>query len=95
LLDSKNAWIQFNAVDFGSSKPKSVQIKAASGTGGMVQIRLNHLNGPLVSQVKIPEETGWDVIKTKVLTFLPGIHNLIVISADDKPVEIDWIRFTE
>jgi hypothetical protein len=94
-LDSNNAWIQFNAVDFGNSKPKSVQVKAASKTGGIVQIRLDHLNGPLVSQIKIPEETDWDVIKTNVSAFLPGIHNLIVLSADDKPVEIDWIRFTE
>jgi hypothetical protein len=93
ILAKKDAWIQYNAVDFGSKKLKSVQVNTSSATGGILQIRLDHINGPLISQVTIPKGTEWNLVKAKVSKFQPGIHNLVVVLAEDSPVEIDWIQF--
>jgi hypothetical protein len=56
---------------------------------------LDHPNGPLLSDVKVPDGTGWQDIEAGVSNLLPGTHNLVVVLIDDKPAEIDWIRFTE
>jgi hypothetical protein len=93
ILDSNNAWIQYNAVDFGSPKPKSVQINAVSKTGGMLQIRLDKADGLLLTEVKIPQCASWTIVDTKISKIKPGIHNLVVVSGDDNPVEVDWVRF--
>jgi hypothetical protein len=93
ILDHGDTWIRFNRVDFGSGKLPSVQVKALAPMGGNLQIRLNQANGPLLSQIEIPEGTGWKTVKSPVSDFLPGIHHLVVVSKDDHPVEIDWVRF--
>jgi Carbohydrate binding module (family 6) len=93
ILDKQNAWIKYNTVDFGSKKLKSVQLKALSQTGGTLQIRLDKADGILLAEVKIPEGTGWNTVNTRMLKFQKGIHNLVVLLKDNKPVEIDWIQF--
>jgi len=93
ILDTQNAWISYNTVDFGSKKLKSVQIKALSQTGGTLQIRLAKADGILLAEVKIPEGTNWNTVNTRMLKFQKGIHNLVVLLKDNKPVEIDWIQF--
>ena len=93
ILDTTNAWIQYNSVDFGSKKLKSINVKAASQTGVSLQIRLNKMDGPLVAQVKIPKGNEWNIVHTPLKKYESGIHNLVVLLKDDKNVEIDWISF--
>jgi len=92
ILDNQNAWIQYNAVDFGNKKLKNLEIKAMSGAGSIVQIRLDKVDGTILSEVEIPKGTEWKVIEAKVKDYQSGIHNLVV-TLKDSPVEIDWIRF--
>lgn len=94
ILDKPNAWIKYNAVDFGNKKFKSVQVKAKSLKGGTLQIRLDEADGPILSEVKIPKSTGWNRINSNISKYQAGIHNIIVILKDDNPTEIDWVRFT-
>jgi hypothetical protein len=93
ILDKQNAWIQYNTIDFGNKKPKSVQVKAFSQTGGTLQIRLDRANGILLSEVKIPDVTGWKTVDVRFSKYQKGIHNLVVVLKDNNPVEVDWIRF--
>jgi hypothetical protein len=93
ILDSANAWIQYNSVDFGSNKFKSVHVKASSKTGGTLQIRLNKMDGPSLAQVTIPKSDEWNIVHSSISKFQPGIHNLIVLLIDNKNVELDWVNF--
>jgi len=93
VLAAQNAWVQYNDVDFGEHKWNSVRVKAASQTGGMIEIRMDNVDGPLAAKVEIPENTDWSVVKSDVLKSLSGIHNLVVKLNDAKKVEIDWIQF--
>jgi len=92
-FDKQNAWISYNAVDFGHKKLRSVRINASSQTGGTLQISLDKAEGTLLAEVKIPKGTGWNTFDTRLLKYQKGIHNLIVSVKDNNPVEVDWIKF--
>jgi hypothetical protein len=97
LFNKKGAWVQYNAVDFGSGHKdfKSVRIKVLSETGGTLQFRLGDATGLLLGEVKIPGQTDWHTINVPVNHVQPGVHNLVVTLKDNGPVQIDWIRFTD
>ncbi len=92
-LEGKNAWIQYNTVDFGQDKLKKVQVKAFSKTGATVQIRLDKTDGLVVAEVKVSKGASWNTIEAKVSKRQSGIHNLVVVLKDENPVEIDWVKF--
>lgn len=93
IFDNKGAWIKYNSVDFGSRKLKSVEVKATSKTGGTIQIRLDKPDGLLLAEVTIPKGTTWLTSSGRMVKYQKGIHNLVVLSRDDNPVEVDWVRF--
>ncbi|MBN1924490.1 MAG: family 43 glycosylhydrolase [Prolixibacteraceae bacterium] len=93
LLDSDGAWVQYNAVGFGNKKLKKAQVEVLSATGGILQIRLNNANGPVISEVKIPDCENRTTVESTLLKFKKGIHNLFITLKGDEQVEIDWVRF--
>jgi len=92
ILKTPEAWVQYNTVDFGSKKLKTVELKAQSANGGTVQIRLDKVDGPVIAEVAIPKGNDWKIVDAKFSKAQKGIHNLFVV-LKDTPVEIDWIRF--
>jgi len=93
ILNNKDAWVQYNTVDFGKQKIKSVQIRAFSEKGGTIEIRLDKADGPVIAEVKVPKGTSWNTVDAKVSKPQTGIHNLIALLKDENKVEIDWLRF--
>ncbi|HRA74182.1 MAG TPA: family 43 glycosylhydrolase, partial [Flavobacterium sp.] len=94
VLSQSNAWIEYNTVDFGKKRLKSVTVKALSATGGTLQIRTNGINGTVIAEVKIPVSTVWQNIKVPTKKFEAGIQNLsVILLENDKQVEVDWISF--
>lgn len=92
ILESKNAWVKYNAVDFGSKKMKKVEVKAKSVIGGTIQVRLDKVEGPVIAEITIPKSTDWSIVDAKISKFQSGIQNLVVV-LKDSPVEIDWVQF--
>ncbi len=92
-LTAQNAWIRYNKVDFGQGKLKSVSVKTSSPTGGVIDIRIDAADGPLLAQVDIANNTDWNTADTTLSESPAGIHDLFIILKDTKTVEIDWIKF--
>ena len=92
-LTAQNAWIRYNKVDFGQEKLKSVSVKTSSTTGGVIDIRIDAVDGPLLAHVDIAGNTNWNVVNSNLSESPTGIHDLFVILKDAKNVEIDWIKF--
>lgn len=92
MLESKNAWVKYNAVDFGSKKIKKVEVRAMSLNGGILQIHLDKADGPVIAEITIPKSTDWKTIEAKVSKLQSGIQNLVLV-LKDSPVEIDWLQF--
>lgn len=93
IFNSTGSWVQYNSVDFGKKKLKSVSVNALSVAGGTLQIRTNGINGPVIAEVKIPQSSEWKISKASVLKFEPGVKNIFIVMKDGKQVEADWIRF--
>ena len=93
ILNGNDAWAQYNTVDFGKKPFKTVQVKAASNTGGTLQIHLQDINGPVIAEIKVPKTDDWKVVNAPVSSFHPGIQNLFVTLKENAAVEVDWIRF--
>lgn len=92
VFDGSNAWVKYNAVEF-TKKVKTLELKVLAESGGSIEVRSEKLDGSLVAKVEIPKTSGWKTIDAKTLKIEPGIHNVVVSSVNDAPVEIDWIRF--
>jgi hypothetical protein len=93
ILNQPGAWIQYNRVNFGNPKSKTVSVRAISKTGGTIQVRLNYASGPVVATVKIPKGNDWSVLKSKLSSFKNGIYDLVITNKDDATVVIDWVSF--
>jgi len=92
-LNEKNAWVQFNRVDFGKKKLKSVNARLASSTGGLVEIRLDKVDGPLIAKIKIEKNMDWKTLHSRLTRTPTGVHDLVVTLKEKGSVEIDWVRF--
>jgi hypothetical protein len=92
-LSKQNAWIQYNAVDFGSKKLKSVMVRGLSQTDGTIQIMLDKPDGVRIAEIKLLKGTTWNTTEAKILKYQKGIHNLVVVLKDINPVEVDWLLF--
>ncbi|MBN1396578.1 MAG: family 43 glycosylhydrolase [Bacteroidetes bacterium] len=92
LLTKKDAWIQYNEVDFGKNL-KSVKIKASSAAGGVADILIDKIEGHPVARVKIDKNDGWKIYDSELFEIPSGIHNLIVKLSVESNIEIDWVQF--
>jgi len=92
-LSEANAWVQYNSVDFGSNEFKSVTVKALSHKGGVLQLRLNNSEGPVIARVEIPVGYEWDIVTASLSALKPGVQNIAVLLKTKRPIEVDWIRF--
>ena len=93
MFNKTNAWVQYNSVDFGKKPLKSVTIRATSGTGATIQLRTGSIDGPIISEIKIPKSSQWSLTTVKLLKFEPGVQNIFVIMKGDGNVQADWITF--
>ncbi|MBP1639535.1 MAG: glycoside hydrolase family 43 [Bacteroidetes bacterium] len=93
IFDASGSWVQYNAVNFAKKGAKSVLVRASSAAGGSLQLKLNDENGAVVVKINVPKSSDWKTIKLPVSGVKKGVYNLCVVSLENKPVEVDWIRF--
>lgn len=94
IFADAGAWVQYNSVDFGKRKLDSANLRVASGGGGVLRVRVDGLEGPVIAEVRIDGRgKGWRIVTVPLQRFLPGIHHLFLVSKDDRRVDVDWIRF--
>jgi hypothetical protein len=92
-LSEKDAWVQYNCVDFGNHNVKSVNMRTASATGGVIDIRLDAVDGPLLAHIELGKTTGWETRTSKLAAIPSGVHNLVVVLKNKNKVKLDWITF--
>jgi hypothetical protein len=93
LFTTAGAWAQYNSVDFGEKAFKNILVNAQSEKGAVLEIRVNSINGPLLSEVKIAPGNNWVTTKKAVSTFQKGVQHLFVVSKTSFPVAVDWVSF--
>jgi hypothetical protein len=93
IFDANDAWIRYDAVDFGAQALGEVRVKALSPAGGKVQIQLAGAEGTVIAEADIPASKTWRTYTVPVSNGTKGIQNLVVSLEDGDKVEIDWISF--
>jgi hypothetical protein len=93
VFDKSNGWIQYNSVDFGKKKLKTVTVRALSKTAGTLQIRLTNAQGPVIASIQIPKNNEWKEICATLSKVKPGVQQLVVSLEEIGNVEVDWVRF--
>jgi hypothetical protein len=92
-LSEKGSWVQYNRVDFGSGNLGSAKVRAASPTGGIIGIRLDKVDGPLLARVEIGKDSDWNVVNSKLASVPSGRHDLVIVLDEKSQVELDWVSF--
>jgi hypothetical protein len=92
-LSQKGAWIRYNAVDFKKEPLKTVDVMGTGVQGSTVEIRLDKIDGPMISTAKINKSGDWTITKSRISKLPSGKHDLFIVQASPNPAEIDWIRF--
>jgi len=89
----KDAWVQYNDVEFGKTALKAINVRAMSATGGTIEIRVDKADGPVVARVDIGKSDDWKVVNAKLSNAPTGLHNLYVSMPAKNDVEVDWVSF--
>jgi arabinoxylan arabinofuranohydrolase len=92
-FSAEKSWVRFNEVDFGRGGRKSLDVRVNASGQGMLEIRLNEPDGPLLARLKIGQGTGWRTDRVAVKKRPSGTQDLYVVQAGPDPVAVDWIRF--
>ncbi len=90
VLSGKNAWIQYNSIDFGIGNQKWVEIKYMSPKGTNITVSQNIKNA---GKIKISASAKWKTARIKVSANTSGVQNLVLTNTGNNVLEIDWIRF--
>jgi hypothetical protein len=93
VFNAEKAFVRYNSVDFSTKKLKKVIIQVKASAGGIVEIRIDKIDGPLLTRVKIAPSANWNLIEANLLKYAAGTHDLFIISTQKNPVEIDWLTF--
>lgn len=93
IFSKRNAWLEYNQVDFGKDKVQKIVVRVNSATEGILQIRADGKNGPLIASINIPTSENWKEISMPVHFAPTGIHNLHISLLKGKRIEVDWIGF--
>jgi GH43 family beta-xylosidase len=93
ILSEKNAWVQYNRVDFGNDRSKTVKVNARSATGAKLQVRIGSAKGRVIAEINVPKSMQWEETGVSLKNVPTGIHDLFVSLAGKGNVEIDRIKF--
>jgi hypothetical protein len=92
-LKDRDAWVQFNDVDFGPDGLGAVKVRNTSSAPAEIEVRLDKRDGPLLARVPLEPSAGWKITRAKLLVNPAGRHDLVVINHGGARAELDWISF--
>jgi hypothetical protein len=91
-MNQPDSWIRYNKVDFSAGLKKFV-LNAKSTAGSSIEIRLDALNSPVLATVRLEKSDDWKLYESKLKKYSSGVHDLIIVSKSQTPVELDWVKF--
>ena len=93
-------WLAVSQVDFGNNGAESFEANIASVKGGLIEVRLDSLNGEVIGTLEINPTGGeqeWSVMKTDVAN-VSGVHDVYFIFSggeEENLFNFDYWKFTE
>ena len=72
---------------------KSVNARAVSSTGGIIEIHLDKADGPLLARVEIGKGSELGIVKSTTANVPTGLHDLFFTQTGSSNIDVDWISF--
>lgn len=95
LKNIKNgAWISFENVTFGKEYNEVIAHLALEGTKGVLEIRTNSPQGPIIGHIDVAASASFSNTKTNI-TRLEGTANIYLVfkASDESSLDLDYFRF--
>ncbi|MGN0047566.1 MAG: glycosyl hydrolase family 8 [Bacteroides sp.] len=92
-LPRSGAWMQYNRVDFGSRPVQQVTARVIAPSGGVLQVRTDGKNGPVIASIRLPRCREWQEVSAALQHVPVGIQDLCLSLQKGNKVEVDWIGF--
>lgn len=93
IFTQKEAWLQYNSINFGEKPLRQIKLMAKADDGAVIELRSGSVNGAIIAEITIPKSEDLMEIKTKVSNVQKGIQHLFVVMKSGVTAEIDWISF--
>lgn len=105
---NNTTWFKYDGVKFGSDAPNKISVRYAGAdkcaTNSRVEVRLDSIDGELISSVNTPSTGGWDkyvtvenIIPESISSKLEGVHAIYILlkgDQDSAPIgDFNWILF--
>lgn len=87
------AWLQYNSVNFGQKSLSKISVNAISENGGKIQVRIDHVDGPILAEIILPKSKNWSTTSIPLLRKEIGNKHLFIVNVDNKNLAIDWLKF--
>jgi hypothetical protein len=92
-FNAAQSWVRFNEVDFGRGAQQSIEVRAKAPAQGMLEIRLDKPDGPVIGRVDVGQASDWNIASVAAKRVPGGVHDLFVTQAGVAVIEVDWVRF--
>ena len=89
MFYEKNAWAQYNTVEFKKA-PKKVNVKIVPPSAGKLEILQDDV---VIATVDVPADRQVITASAKVSGAKKGIHHLKVRMATEGKIQVDWLTF--
>ncbi len=97
---NNTGWIKYDRVDFGNGKLKEFRAMVSAGeSGGVLELRVDSKDGPVLASIDIPNTGGWHQWKLMSAPFqkqVKGIKNIVCTfkGPGSNLYNVNWIRIT-
>lgn len=95
-------WVSYPNIDFGSTPPRRIEVRAASGApggvSGLVEVRIDSRSNAPIGSFAIGNTGGWQSWRTVPADIAPvtGRHTVYLTFSSGQPqdyVNINWFTF--
>lgn len=90
MLESENASIRYNRIDFGTTPAREITVRVKSPAGGRLKIGLSGLPD---FTMKVPRSEQWILVTHPVSSAPTGLHDLTVSLESGNGTELDWVTW--
>ncbi|MDE7350380.1 MAG: family 43 glycosylhydrolase [Muribaculaceae bacterium] len=91
VLSKKDAWVDYERVDFGEKPVKEVKVQVLSRSG--CELRVSVKEGKTIADVPVKPGKDWKTVAVPVSFSPDGTVDLRVTMTKGSKAEIDWIGF--
>ena len=91
VLSKKDAWVDYERVDFGQKLVKEVKVRVLSRSG--CELRVSVKDGKTIADVPVKPGKDWKIVAVPVSYSPDGTEDIKVTMTKGSKAEIDWIGF--